>query len=84
MDHVCNELITRLIETIYQYKHTPVRVMYDTFSETLHKEMESFQDAYTENEIKYIQARVEAYKFKSLIVHIYEQEMLQNDKILLD
>jgi hypothetical protein len=71
MDHA-DTIISQLIMTICNYSYCSKRVQYDKFQEEKHAIFTELQDAYTKNEIAYIEERIRQYNFPSFIYGIEE------------
>ena len=65
-------IISQLIMTICSYSYCSKRVQYDKFQEEKHVLLTDLQDAYTKNEVAYIEERIRQYNFPSFIYELEE------------
>ena len=79
MDTVSDQLLTTLLVVLCNHSYCSNRVLYDLFQEEKYKLMNELQDAYTKQEIQYIEDRIEQYDFPSFI-----QSIVYEDTIPLD
>ena len=73
-------IISQLIMTIYHYSYCSKRVQYDKFQEEKYHMLNELYDAYTTNEINYIEERIKQYNFISFIISLEDY----HDDILID
>jgi hypothetical protein len=79
METVSDQLLTTLLVVICNRSHCSNRVLYDLFQEEKHKLITELKEAYTDQEIQYIEDRIEQYDFPTFIQTIVYEDTLPLD-----
>ena len=79
METLSDQLLTTLLVVICNHSHCSNRVLYALFQEEKHKLINELKEAYTDQEIQYIEDRIKQYDFPTFIQSIVYEDTLPLD-----